>query len=453
MPTTMQLIAKQTVGAGGVASVTFSSIPQTFTDLKVLISARDTVDNQASIRFNSSTTGYSNIRLQGTGSVAQSTTDSSTSKGIIAYGVNQTSSRPANTFGNSEVYIPNYAGSTNKSFSSDGVEENNGTTAYSKLFAGLLSNTAAITSITLSAEGIFEELSEFTLYGISNSTTTQNPTTPSAIGGDVITTDGTYWYHTFLYSGTFTPLKALTCDYLVVAGGAGGGGGVANTYQAGGGGAGGMRCTVTATGGSGSLETGLSLISGTAYVATVGSGGAGGPGGSNTYGTNGANSIFATITSLGGGGGGSGENGQNGGSGGGAGINTKTFGTGNSSQGFNGGSAFSTNNTAGGGGGASAVGQSAPNDTNGGAGGAGRATSISGSSITYAGGGGGGVWANARTGGLGGTGGGGAGGSQSNGTNGTANLGGGGGGAAATSGSGYAGGNGGSGIIVVRYAV
>jgi hypothetical protein len=456
MTTTMQLIAKQTVGAGGAASVTFSSIPQTFTDLKVLISARDTVDNQASIRFNSSTTGYSNIRLQGTGSVAQSTTDSSTSKGIIAYGVNQTSSRPANTFGNSEVYIPNYAGSTNKSFSSDGVEENNGATAYSKLFAGLLSNTAAITSITLSAEGIFEELSEFTLYGISNSTTTQASTVPYASGGDVITTDGTYWYHTFLYSGTFTPLKNLTCDYLVVAGGGSGG-------VLGGGGAGGFR---TSIGG-----TALSLTA-QAYVATIGAGGTR----SAQQGTNGSDSVFSTITSTGGGGGG-GESslatsgGFSGGSGGGAG------GDGGSSPqaGAGGGGASAVGNNGGTGsnaGGAGNTPSTSPSQGNnggtggggtgtGGAGGAGTASSISGTSITYAGGGGGGgyILSGSGTGGAGGAGGGGrGGGGNTNGPiSGTANTGGGGGGMGLSS-SGSTPPNstqtaGGSGIIVVRYAV
>jgi hypothetical protein len=64
-------------------------------------------------------------------------------------------------------------------------------------------------------------------------------------------TDGTYWYHTFVSSGTFTPQKAISCDYLVVAGGGGGG----QDDNGAGGGAGGLRCTVGATGGGGSLET------------------------------------------------------------------------------------------------------------------------------------------------------------------------------------------------------
>jgi hypothetical protein len=171
MANTYELIEAQTL-TSNTASVTFSSIPQTYTDLIIKISARDGDDNQAFLKFNSSTTGYSAIRLQGTGASAQSATDSSTSQGVFAYSVNQNASRTANTFGNSEIYIPNYTGSTAKSFSSDGVEENNATTAYSKLFAGLLTATAAITSITLSSNttsAIFYQYSSFYLYGIKNS--------------------------------------------------------------------------------------------------------------------------------------------------------------------------------------------------------------------------------------------------------------------------------------------
>ena len=77
----------------------------------------------------------------------------------------------ANTFANGEFYIPNYAGSTNKSVSADGVTENNATAARATLTAGLWSNTAAINQITLLpiAGGTFAQYSTATLYGISNS--------------------------------------------------------------------------------------------------------------------------------------------------------------------------------------------------------------------------------------------------------------------------------------------
>ena len=429
------LLEKVTLSANA-ASVVLDNIPQTgYTDLKIVVSARDTVDNQASIKFNSSTTGYSNIRLQGTGSAVQSTTDSSTSKGIIAYSVNQTSSRPANTFGNAEIYIPNYAGSTNKSFSSDGVEENNGTAAYSKFFAGLLANPAAIESITLSAEGVFEAGSTFSLYGLAAVGTTPE-IAPFASGGDIVTNDGTYWIHTFLSSGTFTPAKALTCDYLVVAGGGGGGKNVG-----GGGGAGGLQ-TSTSTN-----------LTPTAYVVTVGGGGAGG-GPADIQGISGSNSILSSvITSTGGGGGGgAGEvQGLNGGSGGGSSYNGNIAGgLGTAGQGNNGGSSIYF--VAGGGGGAGGVGANATGSGSG-AGGIGATSSLINAFATatstgvysapnyyYAGGGGGGGYT-PQVDGAGGIGGGGAGGGTP--TAGTRGTGGGGGGNAGGSGYGPNGASGG----------
>lgn len=447
MATTMNLIAKQTVGSGGAASVTFSSIPQTFTDLKLVVSARSSASgNYASIRvsFNGTayTSNFSAKGLYGNGSSAASE-NWTQSDFLWATG----SSATASTFASNEIYIPNYTSSNNKSMSVDMVTENNATTALAYLLAGLWSNSAAITSITLtSASGTLAEFSEFTLYGISSSST-QNTSVPLASGGDIISTDGTYWYHTFLYSGTFTPLKNLTCDYLVVAGGGGGGG---NT--GGGGGAGGYR---TSIGG-----TALSLTA-QAYTATVGAGGSKGSGGGPTRGSNGGDSIFSTITSSGGGGGGAtGTNqGLNGGSGGGSARGAQgslNGGLGNTpstspSQGSNGGNNGSSG-ASGGGGGASGTGGNAT--SSGGAGGSGTANSISGTSVTYAGGGGGGAYTG--SGGAGGSGGGGNGApDNSAGSAGTANLGGGGGGGnnnnnPSGASDGY---NGGSGIIVLRYAV
>ena len=90
--------------------------------------------------------------------------------------------------------------------------------------------------------------------------------------------------------------RTIPVDFLVVAGGGGGG------YLAGsGGGAGGLRCTVTATGGGGSLETAIAAVPSTNYTVTIGAGGAGGASGAD--GSNGSNSVFSTITSTGGAGG------------------------------------------------------------------------------------------------------------------------------------------------------
>ena len=100
-------------------------------------------------------------RLQGNGASASSDADYS---GSWNAGANAT----ANTFGNSEIYIPNYTGSNYKSISADSVSENNASAAYANLFAGLWSNTAAINQITLipGASANFAQYSTATLYGI-----------------------------------------------------------------------------------------------------------------------------------------------------------------------------------------------------------------------------------------------------------------------------------------------
>jgi len=75
---------------------------------------------------------------------------------------------PGNTFGSTSLYLPNYTGSTNKSYSVDSVSENNSTSAYQEIIAGLWSQTAAVTSVTIKAESTrnFVQYSSATLYGI-----------------------------------------------------------------------------------------------------------------------------------------------------------------------------------------------------------------------------------------------------------------------------------------------
>ena len=79
-------------------------------------------------------------------------------------GANATSS----TFGNTEIYIPNYTSSNYKSLYSDSVTENNGTQILLGLNHSLWANTAAITSITIATAtgGNYVQNSSFYLYGI-----------------------------------------------------------------------------------------------------------------------------------------------------------------------------------------------------------------------------------------------------------------------------------------------
>ena len=168
MAFTYSKLAESTVGAGGTSAITFNNIPQNYTDLVVKISGRSTNTSTARgifIAFNSSTSGYNDRFLRGSGSAAISATDNGGGSKIYL-GEAPASDATTSTFSNIEVYIPNYSGSTNKSVSVDSVQEHNATEAYATLVAGLLSNPTAINSLSLTTSLNFAQHSTATLYGI-----------------------------------------------------------------------------------------------------------------------------------------------------------------------------------------------------------------------------------------------------------------------------------------------
>ena len=162
---TMTLIGTPiVVGSGGASSIDFTSIPSTYTDLCIKTSLRvsdATIASDINIKFNTLDTNKTILYLGGTGASVSSGSYSFTAP--VAVGASATS----NTFSNCDLYFPNYAGSSNKSFSIDRVSENNATTAYAALLAGLWASTAAITQISFI--GNFVQYSTFYLYGIKNS--------------------------------------------------------------------------------------------------------------------------------------------------------------------------------------------------------------------------------------------------------------------------------------------
>jgi hypothetical protein len=167
MATTYEAIATVTVGAGGASTISFSSIPSTFTDLVLKISARvsGSSDSTMQIQFNGSSSSHTYIRLLGDGGSASS---GSASNGTFGYA--DVVTYTANTFANTEVYIPNYNSSNNKAFSADSISENNATQAIAAFHANLWSNTAAITSIDIVCNiTTFVQHTTATLYGIKNS--------------------------------------------------------------------------------------------------------------------------------------------------------------------------------------------------------------------------------------------------------------------------------------------
>jgi hypothetical protein len=168
---TMTLIETKTLGTAA-AAIEFTSIPQDGTDLVVLYSTRSAVDNVYitwtgfNVTANGINTGYSGRMLEANGSSVYSQTNNDATK--WDYAASPDSATTANTFSNGQIYIPNYAGSSNKSYSMDRVTENNATQSSQLIYAGLLSNTAAITSLTFTGgEGNFAAGSTISLYKIT----------------------------------------------------------------------------------------------------------------------------------------------------------------------------------------------------------------------------------------------------------------------------------------------
>lgn len=333
--TTYEPIATQTLGSAA-ANITFTAIPQTYTDLIVVFNGSSTGTAQYFMQVGNGSidtgSNYSTTGLTGNGSSAVSVRYTNDTVGIRA----DLYATAGGNIKQTMFQIQNYSNTTtNKPILVRSALPASETVAC----VGLWRSTSAINTLRLTTGSTFSTGATVTLYGIANADTGAKAT------GGVITYDSTYYYHTFGASGTFTPLQSLTADILVIGGGGGGG------------------SDVGAGGGGGEVETFSSNsqnLSATGYTVTVGAGGAGSTSGSNR-GTNGVTSTFAgvsTITALGGGGGASGGNtsGLAGGSGGGA--RSGTPGSASGSNTFAGGQGNDSGNfyTGGGGGGASAVG-------------------------------------------------------------------------------------------------
>jgi len=170
MPNTFTKIASVTVGAGGAASIDFSSIPQTYTDLCIKISARTaraTPQDSFRVTLNATNASYSYVRLYNDGSASPGS-DIDSGNSYLTTGYTNGNTGTANTFGSTEIYFTNYTSSANKSVYSDGISENNATTAYAGLVSALWANSAAITSIKIEGAtgATILQYSTATLYGI-----------------------------------------------------------------------------------------------------------------------------------------------------------------------------------------------------------------------------------------------------------------------------------------------
>lgn len=174
-------IATVTVGSGGASSITFSSIPSTYTHLQIRILAQSNravygIDDMT-INFNSDTgNNYAVHNLYGDGASAGASEGTSTNK-IETFRTLGTST--GGSYGINVLDILDYA-NTNKYKTTrilGGVDFNGVIAGYGgaiNLNSGLWQNTSAITSIVLalSAGTLFTQYSSFTLYGIQTSNAT-----------------------------------------------------------------------------------------------------------------------------------------------------------------------------------------------------------------------------------------------------------------------------------------
>jgi len=162
-------IATVEVGSAGAANIDFTSIPQGYTDLLVRLTARGTTTSPdrdailSNIKFNNTSTTYTSKWLR-----TQGTVSASFNGGALAGYVNS-SSWTASTFCSTDIHIPNYRESQQKTYSVENVAEQNVASydAIMGIAAGLWNGTGAINQITFALDyGNFAQNSTATLYGI-----------------------------------------------------------------------------------------------------------------------------------------------------------------------------------------------------------------------------------------------------------------------------------------------
>jgi hypothetical protein len=164
MPATYEPIVTTTLGSAA-ASITFSSIASSWTDLRVVLVCTTSAEGNPFMRFNSDTgTNYSNTFIRGDGTTAGSSRGTSTTRGFFdAYGISSTTVPNLYT-----ADIFSYTGSTNKTWLATGQTDKNGDGAVQYL-VGLWRNTSAITSILIAnSNGNLNTGTTATLYGIKN---------------------------------------------------------------------------------------------------------------------------------------------------------------------------------------------------------------------------------------------------------------------------------------------
>lgn len=184
----MQPIYTQTVGASGVASITFNNIPQGYTDLVIEMSLRSANTSTMSgmyiqVNGSGSPSGTHSItRMIGSGSTVSTSRDFGyTGDFLYAGSFVPDASATANTFSNARVTIRNYTSGNFKPIEIEGMGELNAATGNFIYTSGAqYLNTKPITSLFFAAGNYtFAQYSTITIYGLSANYQTQLPTAPT----------------------------------------------------------------------------------------------------------------------------------------------------------------------------------------------------------------------------------------------------------------------------------
>lgn len=174
MPNTYTLISSNILSTTAT-SITFSSIPATYTDLVLRFSTRSNtgaVQDYPEVYINGVTSGYSRTAVNVGGDAGTVTSFRNTNRSGMQYYSNAGNST-SNTFTSGEYYFPNYTGSNVKVSNAHTIQEGNyssgnNTSILRQAFS--TNSTSTIGSITVvNYNGSFVAGSSFYLYGIKNS--------------------------------------------------------------------------------------------------------------------------------------------------------------------------------------------------------------------------------------------------------------------------------------------
>jgi hypothetical protein len=168
MSNTYSLIQTITVSASTQASIEFTSIPASYTDLMLLLHTKSNAGSSSGndfLTFNNSTSTFSGRRIEatnagGTGAVTSNTVTNWS-------GFNQAASSAGNAFSNTKIYICGYKTSQNKPYFVFTTQDVNVSTTYMGYSSSLWSTASAITTIKLTPDsGSYIQNSTVSLYGI-----------------------------------------------------------------------------------------------------------------------------------------------------------------------------------------------------------------------------------------------------------------------------------------------